>query len=174
MAKVTKLAVAMAESVGAPVALSKDHDTGKFFSGKTPLDDWLKRRALKAEGNTARTYVVCSGNDVVGYYSLANGSVGRDKAPKKLQRNAPEQIPVIIVARLAVDQRCHGQGIGSGLLQEGLRRALDVSVIVGVQAVLVHAIDDAARAFYQKYDFIEFPSGTNTLFLPISSIAKVL
>jgi GNAT superfamily N-acetyltransferase len=163
-----------AKPVSAPVAISSQHDTSKFNSGKPPLDDWLKNRALKAEGQTARTYVVCRGDDVVGYYTLANGSVRRDQAPKKLQRNAPEQLPVIILARLAVDQRCHGQGIGCGMLQEALNRALTVSLNVGVQAVLVHAIDDAARAFYQKYNFIEFPSGTNTLFLPISAIAKVL
>jgi GNAT superfamily N-acetyltransferase len=163
-----------AKPVNAPVAISSQHDTSKFISGKPPLDDWLKNRALKAEGQTARTYVVCRGSDVVGYYTLANGSVRRDQAPKKLQRNAPEQLPVIILARLAVDQTCHGQGIGGCMLQEALNRALTVSLNVGVQAVLVHAIDDAARAFYQKYNFIEFPSGTNTLFLPISAIAGVL
>lgn len=172
MAKLTS--PAGAKPVGAPVAISSQHDTSKFCSGQPPLDDWLRTRALKAEGQTARTYVVCNGNDVVGYYTLANGSVRRDQAPKKLQRNAPEQLPVIILARLAVDLTCHGQGIGGGLLQEALNRALTVSLSVGVQAVLVHAIDDAARAFYQKYNFIEFPSGTNTLFLPISAIAKVL
>jgi GNAT superfamily N-acetyltransferase len=172
MAKLTN--PAGAKPVSAPVAISNQHDTRNFDSGKPPLDDWLKQRALKAEGQTARTYVVCIGDDVVGYYTLANGSVRRDQAPKKLQRNAPEQLPVIILARLAVDQRCHGQGIGCGMLQEALNRALTVSLNIGVQAVLVHAIDDAARAVYQKYDFIEFPSGTNTLFLPISAIGQVL
>jgi len=174
MGKVTQIAEALGAALAAPTPLSKDHDLSKFSCGIPPLDDWLKHRALKAEGLTARTYVVCVGRQVVAYYSLATGSIVRDKLPKRMQRNTPDTIPVLILTRLAVDSRCRGQGIGKGLLKEAMLRTLQVSEIVGVRALLIHAKDEKAANFYKKYGFIESPIGSQTFILPVETLAKAI
>lgn len=153
-----------------PRPITADDDTRGFSCGKVALDNWLQQRALKAEGATARSYVACEGTAVVGYYCLATGSVVRASAPPKLRRNAPEQLPVVIIGRLAVTESRQGQRIGPGLLQDALQRILQVSVSVGCAAALVHAIDDDARSFYAKYGFIEYPGGSRTLFLPVGTL----
>lgn len=174
MGEVKQIAEVLGAGISAPSPISKLHDVSRFTCGKPPLDDFLKLRALKSEGQTARTYVVCSGNSVVGYYSVATGSVQRSAVPKKLQRNTPDHIPIIILARLAVDCRCRQQGIGKALLREAIARAIQVSEIVGVKALMVHAIDDEAMAFYTKYGFQTFPVGSQTPFLPIATLTKAL
>ncbi len=174
MGEVTQIAEALGAVLAAPTPLSKDHDVAKFSCGVPPLDDWLKNRALKAEGLTARTYVVCVGRQVVAYYSLATGAIVRAELPKRMQRNAPDNIPVMILTRLAVDTRCREQGIGKGLLKEAMLRALQVSEIVGVRALLIHAKDEIAGSFYKKYGFIESPLGALTFILPIETIAASL
>jgi predicted N-acetyltransferase YhbS len=148
----------------------------RFKSGKDALDDWLRQRAIKAEGKTARTYVVCQGatTTVVGYFSIAMGAVQRAAAPKKMQKNAPDPIPVAVLARMAVDIRFRGQGLGAGLLRDGLKLCLQASTIIGARAVLVHAIDDDVRPFYEKYGFVSFPAGSKTLFLPLQTIVDAL
>jgi GNAT superfamily N-acetyltransferase len=145
-----------------------------FSSGKPPLDDWLKRRALKAEGRSARTYVVTAQDIVVGYYCFVAGAVRLVDAPKPQRRNMPDPLPVILLGRLAVDQHWQGFGIGKGLLKDALLRALAASLHIGVRAVLVHAIDDDAKAFYERFGFIAFPDGTRTLFLPIETIMSAV
>lgn len=157
-----------------PCPIAPAHDTAAFSCGQEPLDDWLKQRALKSEGRSARTYVVCSGETVVGYYALAAGAVARAGAPAKLRRNAPDPIPVMIIGRLAVDEGFAGMGLGSGMLRDAFRRILQVSQTVGCRAVLVHAIDRDAAAFYARYGFIEFPAGSRTLFLPLETLAAAL
>lgn len=154
--------------------LSAEHDLGDFACGHETLDRWLKQRALKSEGQTARTYVVCEGNSVVGYYALATGSVLRDAALPPLRRNAPDPIPIVIIGRFAVARSHQGQGIGSGMLRDALRRCLGVSNLIGCAAVLVHAIDEEAARFYQHFGFREFPGGSRTLFLPIETLRQVL
>ena len=168
------MAKALGASVSPPIAVTPEHDLGGFACGKPPLDDWLRQRALKSDGTTARTYVVCSSQTVVAYYALAVGSIDRNLVPSKMRRNAPEQIPVNILARLAVDARCHGQGIGRAMLKDALLRTLQLSRIAGVRALMVHAIDDDANRFYLKYGFLEFPAGTKTLFLPIETIEATI
>ena len=101
-----------------PAPIDARHDTSGFACGHDVLDDWLKTRALKAEGRSARTYVVCEQRAVVGYYSLATGSIARGVLTKRPQRNAPDPVPVMIVSRLAVDERCRGEGIGRGMLRD--------------------------------------------------------
>ena len=158
-----------------PGALLPDHDTGKFFCGNQSLDDWLRHKALKSEGRTARTYVVCEEpNTIVGYYCISTGAVARVAAPKKISRNAPDPIPVAIVGRLAVTKQCAGSGIGAGMLQDALRRVVQISDVVGCAAAIVHAIDEDARGFYARYGFAEFPGGTRTMFLPVSVIRAAL
>ena len=161
-------------NISAPTPLTNAHDFSTFQCGNPALDQWLKSRAHKAEGATGRTYVVTSGSEVVGYYTLATGGARREHLSKKLHRNSPETVPLMLLARLAVDLRFQGRGLGQGLLKDALLRILQASEIVGFRAVLVHAIDDNARAFYQRLGFIEFPSGSRTLFLPIETLKRAL
>lgn len=157
-----------------PSPLQATHDLSAFFSRHQALDDWLRNTALRSEGRTARSYVVCAGNTVVGYYCLATGSVVHAGAPGRLRRNAPDPVPVAIVGRLAVSRDCEGRGIGSGMLQDGLRRVLHISQSVGCAAVIVHAIDEEACAFYVKYGFTPFADGARTFFMPVAAIAAAL
>jgi GNAT superfamily N-acetyltransferase len=157
-----------------PVPIDASYDLSDFSCGNGALDDWLRTVALKAEGRSARTYVVCEGTAVVGYYCLATGSVARPKAPGNVRRNAPDPIPVMIVGRLAVTERCKGQGIGSGMLRDAFRRIIQAAGIVGFGAVLVHAIDEPAAEFYVRHGFIEFPVGTRIMFLPLETLRRAL
>ena len=157
-----------------PVPIDSTHDVAGFSCGNDALDDWLKTPALKAEGRSARTYVVCEGSVVVGYYCLATGAVARSAAPGAVRRNAPDPVPVMIVGRLAVAERCKGQGIGSGMLRDALQRVLQAAEIVGCRAALVHAIDEAAADFYSKHGFVEFPSGARAMFLVLETLRRAL
>ncbi len=159
----------------APSFLSPTHDLSFFDSGKSDLDDWLRRKALKSDGQSARTYVVCVGNQVVGYYCLAAGAVQRESMPNaRLRKNAPAQVPVIILGRLAGDKKYHRRGVGAGLLKDALSRAIQASQAIGIRAVLVHALDDDAMSFYKQYGFIECPVDRRTLVLPIETAIAAL
>jgi GNAT superfamily N-acetyltransferase len=138
------------------------------------LDDWLRIRARKSDGLFGRTYVVTLGVKVVGYYTLATGAGKREQTPGKLHRNSPDQIPLILLARLGVDARFSGKGIGRGLVKNALARTIQAAEIVGIRAVMVHAIDEEARKFYEKCGFIEFPSSSQTLYLPIDTMRRAL
>jgi GNAT superfamily N-acetyltransferase len=157
-----------------PAPIDSTHETADFARGIDVLDAWLRTTALKAEGRSARTYVVCEGKAVVGYYCLATGAVARAAAPGKVRRNAPDPVPVMIVGRLAVTERCRGQGIGGGMLRDSLRRVLQAAEIVGCRAVVVHAIDESAVAFYERYGFLAFPAETRTMFLPLETARRAL
>jgi GNAT superfamily N-acetyltransferase len=157
----------------APTPMSSAHDVSRFSSGKPALDDWLRNNAAESEGRTARTNVVCEGNRVVGYYCISTGSVERGALPSKMKRarGMPNQIPIAIIGRLARDETYAGRGLGKDLLQDALRRILAASRIIGVRAVLVHALDAAAAKFWTDHEFIECPVGSRTFFLPIETIA---
>jgi GNAT superfamily N-acetyltransferase len=174
MGEVTPITTALGVGISAPSAITIAHDLAPFHCGNEALDDWLRHRALKSEGRTARTFVVALGRQVVGYYCLANGATNRANVPRKIAKNTPESIPLITIGRLAVDASHQGQGIGKGLLKDALQRSLQISQSSGMRAVFVHAIDDNAMAFYLKFGFMEFPLGTKTLFLPIETIAAAL
>lgn len=115
-----------------------------FCSEEHQLDEWLKRRALKNDQIMAsRTFVVCSeDNKVMGYYSLAVGSILHTEALEKIKRNMPDPIPVMILGRLAVDKSIQGKGIGSALVKDAILRTLQASKIAGIKAILVHALND--------------------------------
>jgi GNAT superfamily N-acetyltransferase len=159
-----------------PLPLSAEHDVTQFDCGKLPLNDWIKDRSRPSEGRSARTYVVTPKDDktVIGYYCICAGAVTHDNAPGFARRNAPDPIPVMVMGRLAIDQKYQGQHVGSGLLKDALQRILEASQIIGAAAVVVHAIDDDAVGFYPQYKFVAFPMGTKTLFLPIKTIAAAL
>ena len=160
-------------ALSAPEPLSADDDAGAFDCGNALLNDWLRDQAARSEGRSARTYVVKDGARVAGYYSLATGGV-RENVPRKIRQGLPRLVPVMVLGRLAIDLDYQGRGIGRGLLKDALLRTLQVSREVGLRALLVHAIDDEAKAFYAAHGFVEFPAGTRTLFLPLETIARGL
>ena len=157
--------------LSAPVPLTAEHDLSAFDCGESALNEWLRLRALQNESRFSRTYVVCAGRRVVGYFSISAGAVERAAAPGKLRRNAPDAIPVSVTGRLAVSRSHAGKGLGAELLSDALRRIAAASQSIGIAAVLVHAKDDAARRFYLRCaEFIEYPSDSRTLFLPIGTV----
>lgn len=158
-----------------PEKLSSTHQIADFDSGIEPLDSWLKRRALgnEAEG-ASRTYVVCVGDVVVGYYCLSNGAIANSVATGKVRRNMPDPIPVMIIGRLAVDRHWQGKGIGRGLLRDAVLRTLKAAEIAGIRAILVHAISEEAKQFYEKYRFTASSLEPLTLMVKVSDVAKSL
>jgi GNAT superfamily N-acetyltransferase len=161
-----------------PVALEPAHDIGAFDCGRPELTSWLKERALRAaESETARTFVVCrEAGRVVAYFSLAAGAVAhvhaetRERAPRRLRQNAPDPVPVIILGRLAVDRSEQGRGLGSALVSEAMRRAVQASSLIGARALLVHALDAPLVAYYQSLGFTPFSPASRTLYLPMKTI----
>lgn len=171
MAEVAKPTGGDAPRLSAPVPLTVAHDLSAFDCGVPALDDWLRQRALKNESRFSRSYVVCTDNKVVAFYSLSAGAVERAQAPSKMRRNAPDSIPVSIIGRLAVDRAYAGRGLGADLLADALRRIALASQSIGIGAVLVHAKDEAAKRFYLRHaEFIEFPADSRKLFLPIETL----
>ena len=158
----------------APERLTDVHDIAAFASREPALDDWLRRRALAAEGRTARTYVVCAGRRVVGFYALANGAVQRAAAPPRLRRNAPDPVPVMVLGRLAVDAAWEGRGIGRGMLRDAVLRTLAAAEIAGIGALLVHAISPQAREFYLGAGFRPSELDPMTLMVTLAEAAAAL
>ncbi len=143
--------------LGPPEPLAPRHDISQFSSGVPTLDAWLhgKARLNEARGG-ARTYVACDGDRVAGFYSLAASSAERRRLSSRVGRNMPDPVPVILLGQLAVDEAWRGRGLGSDLLVDAARRALAAAGVVGARAVVVQAIDDRARAFYERFGFHPF------------------
>jgi predicted N-acetyltransferase YhbS len=161
-----------AETLNAPVLLTRGHDRSAFDCGIPALNEYLKQYALQNQKkHAARTYVATRGNRVVGYYSLAYGSVTLAEAPQNVKSGlARHPIPVILLARLAVDMAERGRGIGAALLKDALLRTLQAAEIAGLRAMIVHAKDDAAKRFYEKFGFQPSPIDAFHLFLKVSDI----
>lgn len=171
MAEVSDTPEHSQQSLSPPVPLTTEHDLSAFDCGEPALNDWLRQRALKNESRFSRTYVVCEGNRVIGYFCILAGAVERAAAPGKVRRNAPDTIPVSVIGRLAVDRSHAGKGLGADLLSDALRRIALASQNIGIGAVLVHAKSDAAKRFYLRWaEFIEYPEDSRTLFLPIETV----
>jgi GNAT superfamily N-acetyltransferase len=165
--------------VVAPERLSAQHDVSKFDNGKHPsLDAWLKDRALASEGMSARTYVVCARDAprrVAGYYAISTAMEQRISLPNaKLRRAMPDQVPLLLIGRLAVDREYQGKGLGADLLSDGVRRCLEVSEIAGVRAIITHAIDEDAVRFYQHHGFVRCPLGDRVMLLPIEVVRATM
>ena len=161
--------------IGPPEKLSSVHNVSGFDSGEPALDDWLRRRAVQNEASGAsRTYVVCVGRKVVGYYTLAAGAVAHAEAPGRLRRNMPDAVPVMVLGRLAVDRTIHGQGVGTGLLRDAVLRTVQAAEIVGIRAILVHAISEAARRFYEKYGFVASPLDPLTVMITVEEAVRTI
>jgi GNAT superfamily N-acetyltransferase len=162
--------------LNSPVPLDTKHDLSAFECGVPALDAYLKKCALQNQGSqSARTYVVTRGASVVGYYTLAAGSARREETPARVAKGlAAHPVPVILLARLAVDRTEKGKGLGAGLLKDALLRAVQAADIVGCRAVMVHAKDDGAKAFYQRFGFEPSPADPFRLFLLMKDIKASL
>lgn len=155
-----------------PEPITTAHNVESFACGVPVLDEWLKRRALKNESSGAsRTFVVCSDDQVIGYYALATGSVGHRNTPGKVRRNMPDPIPVIVLGRLAIDERWQHAGLGRSLLRDAILRTLSVSQQAGVKALLVHTLSEDAKQFYLRNGFLESPLDPMTLIISLQDAA---
>lgn len=142
----------------APTLLNLDHNISQFRCGISELDNWLVKNAIKSQKRgMARVYVVTdtSTEQVVGYYAIAMGSVKRENATSAIRRNSPNPIPMVVLARLGVQEDYHGMNIGSGLLKDCVTRSVQAMNAVGGAGTLVHAIDESAQSFYKKFGFTE-------------------
>ena len=161
--------------LSAPQPLAGHHKIADFDSGEPSLDDWLKRRAARNQANgSSRTYVVCAGETVVGYYCLAAGAIGHAEAPSTMKRNRPDPVPVLVLGRMAIHKDHQQKGIGTALLNDAIRRAIQAAEIAGVTALLVHAIAEQARRFYLSCGFIESPVKPMTLCLMLATVDQAL
>ncbi|MBA1446435.1 MAG: GNAT family N-acetyltransferase [Gammaproteobacteria bacterium] len=160
--------------ITAPFPISDSVVIDTFDCGTQSLNEFLIKKARKNEGNEAsRTFVVCANNQVIGYYTLATGSALRSTAPGKVRRNIPDPVPVIVIGRLAVDERWQGKSLGVGLLKDAIKRSIGISQQVGVRAIMVHALPEAI-SFYERWDFVSSPTNETTLFLRVNDAISIL
>lgn len=169
---------ASVKPVLAPEKLAEHHDVSQFKNGKhASLDEWLNDRARTSEGLSARTYVICDAAEqarVVGYYAIATSMARRQTVPSaKLRKGMPEEIPLLLIGRLALDAGYQGQGLGTNLLADALRRCLAAAEIAGARGVIAHAIDDEAKRFYERHGFLESPIGERTMLMAIETVAAL-
>jgi predicted N-acetyltransferase YhbS len=152
------------------VPLISTHLVTDFDCGVDSLNEWLNKRSWKNQVlGVSRTFVVCDGEIVIGYYCLSSAAIDRIELPKSKQRNMPDPIPSVLIGRLAVDLRYQGRKIGVSLLQDALCRIITSSQSIGVAYILVHALDDGAKRFYETKGFVAIPERPLTLFLSVAT-----
>ena len=161
-----------------PRPLERQDDRSRFQSGNPEIDDWFHRFAWQNHATgSARVFVATQGPETLGFYALATGAVERIKLPESLKpRRRPDPCPVLLLARLAVDQRAQGRGIGAALLTDALLRAYKLSNEVGFAALLVHCANNRAREFYlnQSSQFVPCPGAQNHLMLPLRALREFI
>lgn len=154
--------------------IQSEHRRESFNSGNQTLDDWLKRYATQFQRrNLARTFVAVAPPDtsVVGYYAISGHAVRYDALPADLAKGLPRiDVPVVLLARLAVSKNEQGKGLGAFLLVDALQRSQSLSDQIGIRAVEVDAIDATARRFYLHFGFVALQDDPNHLILPINMI----
>jgi len=139
------------------------------------LDDWLLRRARANQvSGASRTYVVCEGKRVVGYYALASGAIAQVTAPGRFRRNMPDPVPVAVLARLAVDRRRQGRGLGRAMFRDAARRVAHAADTIGIRGIIVHAISEEARRFYVALGFDPCPREAMTMVVTLQDIRAAL
>ena len=164
-----------AQEITAPEHLTAAHDVSAFDSGVPDLDGWLRKRALaNEETGASRTYVVCARGRVVGYYALATGGVAQVQAPGRVRRNMPDPVPVMILARLAVDRGWRGRNLGASLLRDAVVRTLQAAGIGGIRAILVDAISEDAKRVYERHGFGVSPVDPMILMITVADAKKAL
>jgi len=159
----------------APEPLADRHILDGFDSGVPSLDSWLCRRARANQiDGASRTYVTCDGDTVIGYYALASGSIATHDAVGRFRRNMPDPIPVVVLGRLAVDHRYQGRKLGQSLVRDAAQRVLAAAGEIGVRGLIVHAINDEAKAFYLSLGFLQSPTHDMTLMVSIGDLRDSL
>ncbi len=156
--------------------LDDGHDLDEFVCGRPDLDEWLTRHARNATGQGTRTYLLIeeASGAVAGYFALAPHLIQREQAPRGVGRGAPQRIPAILLAKLALHERLQGQGLGSELLVHALTTIVAAARSAGGRIVVVDAIDDDAAAFYRAHDFQPSPTNPLRLVLKLSTVARAL
>lgn len=159
----------------APTPLHKNHCLDNFDCGHPALNEWLKRYACQAHAaGSARTFVVSGDQRVAGYYSLSVGQVDTWTVPERERKGMGQYpIPVVILARLAVDADCQKCGIGRGLLQDAVRRTLNIAEQVGIRALLAHPIDESADRFFRRFGFVASPLREQQLLLLLKDARRM-
>jgi GNAT superfamily N-acetyltransferase len=165
--------------VNAPRRVEKlrpDHPIEGFDCGRDELNRYLLRYAwTNQQAGAAQTYIGMVDDAVVGYHTLTVGQVSREEAPDRLTKGlARHPVPIMLLARLAVDRRWHGQGVGKALLKDAMQRTLQAADIAGIRAFAVHAKDEEARTFYQKFDFIPSPIDPMHLFILLKDVRRII
>lgn len=159
----------------APQPLTADHALGSFDSGVQSLDDWLRRRALLNQASGAsRTFAVCDAGRVIAYYALAASAVAPNAAPGRFKRNMPDPIPVVVLARLAIDRVQQGRGLGRALFQDAASRVIHAADAIGIRGLLVHAISEEAKAFYLRLGLNPSPLDAMTLMTTLAALKSSL
>lgn len=162
-------------SFGSIAKLSREHVLDEFDCGVDDLNRFLKRQALSSQqAQSAQTYVLANDWRVFGYYSLAAGSVTYEAATDRLKKGqARYAVPVILLARLAVDRTMQGKALGAALLKDALVRSAGAADTIGARALLVHAKDDQAKAFYEHFNFEPSPSDPLHLMLLMKEVIRL-
>lgn len=161
--------------IQAPEPLTAEHSLGSFDSGVPSLDEWLRRRALPNQASGAsRCFVVCDAGQVIAYYALAASAVAPGAAPGRFKRNMPDPIPVVVLARLAIDRAHQGRGLGRTLFQDAANRVVHAADAIGIRGMLVHAISDEAKAFYLRLGLNPSPLEPMTLMATVADLKAAL
>lgn len=154
--------------------LARHHAVDAFDCGEDALNRFLWRFALSSQlASTAQTYVGLADASVVGFYTLVVSEVACADAPERLTKGiARHPVPLMLLARLAVDRNWQGKGLGAGLLKDVMRRTVQAADIAGIRTLAVHAKDEVARAFYRRFDFIDSPTDPLHLFLLLKDLRR--
>lgn len=156
--------------------LDRRHDVDTFDCGKEPLNRFLSRYALQNQkAGASQSYVAVAGETVVGYYTLVVGEVAYERAADRLKKGlARYPVPVMVLARLAIATGQQGKGLGAGLLKDAMLRTLQAAEIAGIRAFIVHAKDEEAKAFYERYDFEAAPTDPYHLYMLLKDVRASL
>jgi predicted N-acetyltransferase YhbS len=154
-----------------PEPLTGQHNTEAFVTGVESLDTWLKRRAMKNQlTGASRTFVVCEGERVVAYYALASSAITVDDASGRFRRNMPDPIPVVVLGRLAVDRSLQGKGVGRALVRDAALRVIQAADMIGIRGLVVQALSDEARVFYERVGFDSSPLDSMLLMMTLADM----
>ncbi|MGD0870989.1 MAG: GNAT family N-acetyltransferase [Bryobacteraceae bacterium] len=156
--------------------LRRDHTIEGFDCGREELNRYLSRYAWQnQQAGASQTYVGIAGDAIAGFYTLAVGQVTHEEVPERLTKGlAKRPIPIMLLARLAVDRRWHGQGVGKALLRDAIERTLQAADIAGIRALAAHAKDEEARCFYEHFDFVPSPTDLLHLFVLLKDVRRMM
>jgi GNAT superfamily N-acetyltransferase len=162
-------------NLAAPQPLGTSHRLEEFDCGKPALTDWLLLHARQAQGSgSARTFVACDQDRVAAYYSLTVGQIDSLEAPERIRRGIGQYpIPLVILARLAVDLDYQKRGLGFSLLQDAISRTVAIADQAGIRALLTHPIDAEADAFYRRFGFEPTPLQEQQLILLLKDARRL-